>query len=342
MYKVANLSAEERAELFTDAADKMSVHAGIVEKDFWVCLVLHMLFTSSLKDSIVFKGGTSLSKAFDVISRFSEDIDLILDWKLLGYDSSEEGKDPWYERSNSKQDALNKEVNKRASEYISNELIPLLNQLFKDSRIEGLYAELDPDDTLFYQTVRVFYPKSFTIDYMRPEIKLEIGPLASWIPQGEFEIRSYVEENVSLSELFDETIKVNVIKAERTFWEKCTILHQEANRSIGKAFPLRYSRHYYDVYKMANSEIKNIAFQKIGMLDDVVEFKQKFYPCAWARYDEATRENIKLKIPPHNYSKLKDDYAKMKEEMFFGDIPEFEDVMSYLSELEEEIHSLAR
>ena len=104
MRKIACLPDDDRRELFRNTADKMGLNDAIVEKDFWVCFILDYLFhCCPWKDSITFKGGTSLSKAFNLISRFSEDIDLILDWRVLGYGKQE----PWEKRSNTKQDAFN-------------------------------------------------------------------------------------------------------------------------------------------------------------------------------------------------------------------------------------------
>ena len=106
MRNVARLPESDRRELFRNTADKMGLNDAIVEKDFWVCFTLDYLFhRCPWKDAITFKGGTSLSKAFNLISRFSEDIDLILDWRVLGYG----GDEPWGKRSNTKQDAFNKE-----------------------------------------------------------------------------------------------------------------------------------------------------------------------------------------------------------------------------------------
>ena len=105
MRNIARLSDNDRRELFRNTADKMGLNDAIVEKDFWVCFTLDYLFhRSPWKESITFKGGTSLSKAFHLISRFSEDIDLILDWRVLGYGKDE----PWEKRSNTKQDAFKK------------------------------------------------------------------------------------------------------------------------------------------------------------------------------------------------------------------------------------------
>ncbi len=125
MRDMARRSENERRDVFRAAAQAMRVHEAIIEKDFWVCWTLDYLFQESpWKDTMAFKGGTSLSKVFGAIERFSEDIDLILDWQLLGYSTT----DPWQARSATKQDAFGKEANRRAAEFLADELAPVLGK----------------------------------------------------------------------------------------------------------------------------------------------------------------------------------------------------------------------
>ncbi len=132
---------------------------------------------------------------------------------------------------------------------------------------------------------------------------------------------------------------MNAILAKRTFWEKTTILHQEANRVEGKLIPSRYSKHYYDLAMMAKSEVKKEALDDIGLLEDVAEFKKKFYACAWAKYDNAKVGTLKLLPPEFRYKELKDDYRAMRN-MIFGKYIDFEEIIETLRELEIEINSL--
>ncbi len=123
MRDVAKFTNDERNELFRNTASKIGLNIAIVEKDFWVCYTLDYLFhRCPWKNSLVFKGGTSLSKAYNLISRFSEDIDLILDWCLLGYNKDE----PWKKRSNTKQSNFNREANVRAEAFLSNHFCPII------------------------------------------------------------------------------------------------------------------------------------------------------------------------------------------------------------------------
>ena len=135
MYRIAKVSNEERQILFRNTSQKIGIHEAIVEKDFWVCFMLDYLFhRCKWKEAFTFKGGTSLSKCYFLINRFSEDIDLILDWRVLGYTLNE----PWETRSNTQQDRFNKEANEKAEVFLQNELLPVLH-IPKSSQMMEFY-----------------------------------------------------------------------------------------------------------------------------------------------------------------------------------------------------------
>ncbi|RFU95871.1 nucleotidyl transferase AbiEii/AbiGii toxin family protein [Sphaerochaeta halotolerans] len=325
MDNVALFSQEERGQIFAEAAAQMGTTAAIVEKDFWVCWVLQKIYdTESLKNILLFKGGTSLSKVYNVIQRFSEDIDLILDWNLV---SSE---NPNKDRSNNKQDKFNKQINKNAQEFIAFMLLP---------KLEGLYfpvcqLEIDINDP---HCVNVKYPNAFDNAYIRPEVRLEIGPLSSWQPSQEFTITPYVAQY--LPQIFNlKKIRVRAIKGKRTFWEKATILHQEAHRPEDKLQPARYSRHYYDLAMLAHTEIKTSALSDLHLLKEVIDFKKKFYPVRWAHYETAIPGSFKL-IPPERIKQLLiRDYREMQD-MIFGKKISLSEIFETLRELEEQINN---
>ena len=332
MDKLARLPAEDRRDIFSEAAARLGISPTIIEKDFWVCVALKLLFQKSrFAKSLVFKGGTSLSKVHGLIERFSEDIDLVLDWKVIGFGAGL--RDPMQDfTSKSKQDQFNKEINRLAADYIAGTLCPELDELLRKERV-GLSATLDPDDP---HTVNIRYPAAFAETYIRPELRLEIGPLASWVPSATHVIRPYIFDVVP--EVFENpACEVVAIAAERTFWEKATILHQEAHRKA--RIPQRYSRHYYDLYKLALSPVRASALADRKLLRDVVAFKQRFYPVAWARYDLAVPGSLKL-LPatPSHVKHLAQDYEEMQV-MLFGTPPEFEDILDGLRSLAADINS---
>ena len=226
MDKVALLTAAERSELFRESAARRGMSPAVIEKDFWVCWVLKQLFAEpSFNERIVFKGGSSLSKVFGLIDRFSEDIDLVLDWRLLGYGAGME--DPRQELDSlTKRDRFSKAVNRKAAEYIAGTLIHDLTRLM--ARCPQVSAAVDVIDP---HSVNISYPASFSVDYIRPKVVLEIGPLASWVPSASHSIRPCAAEE--FPQLFAEPeCQVIATSAERTFWEKATILHQQAHRTF--------------------------------------------------------------------------------------------------------------
>ena len=216
MDKIAEMEHTERAELFRVAADKGKMRPEVVEKDFWVCWILSRLFSdSSVAAKILFKGGTSLSKVFGLIERFSEDVDLILDWNEI---TSE---DPRAERSRSKQERFKDQLLRAAATYLRETFLPDVQRLIGNTCTATI--EDNPE------IVQVRYPAAFRSDYLRPYIQLEVGPMAAWLPNEERAICPY------LADVLPDTVEnpecaVSVITAERTFWEKVTILHAEAHR----------------------------------------------------------------------------------------------------------------
>ena len=160
--------------------------------------------------------------------------------------------------------------------------------------------------------------------------------MASWIPLNRASVKSFVAEEypntVSLSE-----VELLATTPERTFWEKATILHQEAFRPEDSIIPSRYSRHYYDIFCMCKNGVKESALQNPKLLEDVALFKMKFYPRGWARYDLAKFGTLKLIPAPHSVERLRKDYEDMKS-MIYGEYPSFDNILKVIEELEKEIN----
>ncbi len=260
---------------------------------------------------------------FGLIERYSEDIDLILNWNEVVEEN------PELERSKTKQDKFNKKSNQLSRSYLQEYFLPSVQELIGEIATASINPRT-PD------VIDITYPGSFEESYLRPEIRLEVGPLAAWLPNAEYLITPYAAEE--FKHLFKSPqTTVKAIRAERTFWEKATILHQEAHRPQGKPQPLRYSRHYYDLMRMSESTMKNDFVTSTTLLYPVVSFKQKFYPCGWARYDLAKIGTLKLVPPEHIITALRKDYAEMRI-MIFGEVPEFDEILETLEELESEIN----
>ena len=330
MLKIARLNTNDRKDLFTATAQKMNISDAIVEKDFWVCFTLNYLFhICKWKDCFAFKGGTSLSKIYKLIERFSEDIDLILDWRILGYGINE----PWEERSNTKQQKFLEDARNRLFAFLKNEFMPVFKSDMQDLVGEDFDVYIKDDDA---GTVHFVYPRAFSNDAILNEIRLEIGAMAAWTPTHSVKISPYAAEQYPQTFEMPET-QILTTTAERSFWEKATILHQEAFRPAGSSVPMRYSRHYYDLYCMAKNPVKDSAIKMPELLTDVAVFKAKFYPRNWARYDLARIGSIKLTPPEHSIDSLRADYDAMQS-MIYGNCPSFDEILKGIATLEKEIN----
>lgn len=319
-------SKDDLRVLITNTARKKNISEAVVEKDYWVTYFLDYLFNENKwKEYFTFKGGTSLSKCFGIIQRFSEDIDLILDWRVLGYDKLE----PWLIRSNTKQDKFNKEINEKTERFLKEDF---LTELIKDFSQEDFEFEIDSLDP---QTILFSYPKIFDSNYLSQTIRLEIGSLAAWTPATNISIIPIIGD--AYANIFKEKTNIRTVSVERTFWEKATILHHEANRPESSKMPHRYARHYYDMYKIANSKYKDKAIKDKELLRKVTEFKMKFYPRKWAKYEDAMDSKLRLVPDKFRFLELENDYKAMSE-MIYGAYPSFEEIINVLKELEKEIN----
>ena len=336
MDKFIELSDEDKRAYFEVSAAELNVMPQLIEKDFWVCWILKTLF--SLPESgghLTFKGGTSLSKCYDVIRRFSEDVDVSIERTSL---SSEASIEPDKDKSNKENQRRLERLQIACKEKISGTLIPELAQSIKtvlrDKKAWGL--ELDPKDALG-QTVLFTFPHSLTSSvesYVRSSVKIEFGSRADHWPVENMRVTPYVY-NVS-GDLSIESAPVRVLAAERSFWEKATILHMIHNYPEGRNVPPRMSRHYYDLFAMADTPIYRKSLEKITLLKDVSEHKALFFKANWAHYEEARPGGLRLSPREDQISQLKTDYRQMQE-MFFEDPPSFDSILKKLKTVEKEI-----
>ncbi len=323
------LTEKELKQIINETAANIKISNAIIEKDLWVCIILDYLFNDfKYKDSFVFKGGTSLSKAYNIIERFSEDIDLVLDWTILGYQKDE----PYEHRSNTKQEKFNLELNDKTAIFLHDEVLPILEKDFKILlKNKKFKFYIEPNEPL---VIGFCYPKYYRDTTLVTDIRLEIGALAQPIPYITKDIKLYI--SYAYPKIFNEKIRIRVLDSLRTFYEKLTIIHREANR-INKNYPKRYSRHFYDVYKMLQTDLRERSLIELDLLKSVIEFKKKFYKSNWAKYDEIYCGNLKLVPLIDAINIFQKDYDDMKL-MLFGDIVSFNTIINELKEYEKEIN----
>jgi hypothetical protein len=344
---VAKSPAERRAALFTETANRRGMDPVNVEKDFWVTWTLKQLFAlPEIGPHLIFKGGTTLSKVYGVIERFSEDIDVSINRDYLGFGGDAEpekagGKNKVKERVKQ----LKQECRRKVHEELAPSLAASISNVLGESGETSwriIRDKEDPDD----QTLLFIYPpglppsKTGAPEYVKRFIRIEMGARADSWPASEHVIRSYAAEE--FPDLFREPeCSINVLEAERTFLEKATLLHSEYYRPADRPTPERHSRHHYDLYRMGIHGLGDRALADPSLMARVVEHKKVFFPRSWAKYDEVLEGGIHLVPADERIDDLRKDYDDM-DVMFFGDRPPFEDILKSLATLEEKINRIFR
>ncbi len=330
MIRFLNYGMDEIDEIVRLVAAKKMLPEAIIEKDMWVSYLLDYLFNRcKYKVYLEFKGGTSLSKGYGIIDRFSEDVDIVVNTAAF---SDMNISDVLELPSKTQKQKKAEELNALAVSFYKEKLIPemekdISREINKNVRIFVSEKEL---------AIYVEYPSAYKDVYINNTVKLEVGPLAAWTPNEEKKISSFVQEEYP--ELCSTpSFSVLITLPKRTFWEKAVILHQEANRKDNK-LPRRYSRHYYDLYKMYSTDIKKEALEDMGLLNEVREFTMAFYYRSWSEFEKAVPGTFCLYPNDKYISELESDYEKMKKMIFGRNVPEFKDVLEVIRKLEIEIN----
>ena len=337
MDKFVLLTHKDKRAYFEVAAADLNVMPQLIEKDFWVCWILKILFSlPEIGAHLTFKGGTSLSKCYNVIKRFSEDVDIAIERPFLSRNLAIE---PDKEKSNKENRKILKELQLVCKTKINEEILPCIKQAIMVVLPDNgeWKIELDPEDSSG-QTVLFIFPRAITSGiegYVKSSVKIEFGARSDHWPVETAAIFPYIA-NVS-NERAIEGVSVRVLAAERTFWEKATILHMIYHCPPEKTVQPRMSRHYYDIYAMADSPVYKRALENIPLLKHVAEHKTLFFKTNWACYDEAKPGTLRLVPRDDQMDLLKNDYRQMQE-MFFEESPPFEHIIEKLKVIEGQIN----
>ena len=311
-----------------------------VEKDFWVCWTLRELF--ALPESgphLTFKGGTSLSKGWKLIERFSEDIDIVIDRDFLGF-----GGDQSPERAPS-----NKQLEKRLEDlktacqrYIRESLAPRLAARLGNTLPRSAEWHLDNDaDDSDAQTLLFQYPVAVQRDsYIRPVVKIELGASSDTDPSANPEIQPYLAEALP-GELGESIFSVRTVAPERTFWEKVSLLHEEGYRTGKEGPKARLARHYYDLWCLIRAGIADRAVADTGLFHRVVAHRTVFFRRNRVAQASLRQGSLRLLPADDRRTAWKQDYDAMREAMFFGESPDFDEILRIVGEFERRFNKMA-
>lgn len=326
------LEAREQSQIYRALAPQLSRSPVVLEKDVWVCWVLQTLFTMPGRLPMAFKGGTSLSKVFGAIARFSEDVDITLDYR--GLDGSF---DPFAK-------GVSRNRLKKFSEDLKSFVCAHAHSIVVPHFQEMLAAEFDADAFRLKvsddgEQLRVHYPTVLEApgDYVGNSVLIEFGGRNITEPNEEHEVQPDIAEHVA--DLDFPRSQVSVLSPARTFWEKATLMHVECQRGEFRASAERLSRHWYDLAMLADLAHGQAAMANRALLADVVKHKKVFYNAGYANYAACLAGRLRLIPDDVVLAALRDDFQRMiGAGMFIGKPPAFDAIVERLRALEAAIN----
>lgn len=316
-------------------------HPGInqvaIEKDWWVTVTLKALFQTDCHEALIFKGGTSLSKGFNIIERFSEDIDLAISHSFFGIEKT----------SKSQREKLRKTSRAYIYETLSLQLDTQLKEMgitgynienvtqIQDKNGDWKAIDSDKDPTV----ILLHYPSIVeeTISYIPPRVKIEISCLSMDEPTKEREIRSLIGERFK-DEDTDAEYRIRTVIPTRTFLEKLFLLAEEFQKE--KPRSVRMTRHLYDLEKLMDTEYGKEALADRSLYDAIVEHRKTYYALKYVNYDLHAPITINFMLPKQVTEAWKDDYADMRNYFIYGQSLEFDALMQRIEELQKRVRNL--
>ena len=329
----------DRTDLFLTTARRLGAPLINIEKDFWVCWTLNTLYHRLPKGGprLLFKGGTSLSKAYGLISRFSEDIDITVFRHDLGHSGSAT---EIAALSNKKRKAALDAIAADCSRYITTELLAAVSEVLAADTGGMGRVEIDKGDP-GSQTLLVWYPRVDAAEtgYVQAAVKIESGAKSGIDPNRPVTITPYIHTDVEALDL--SVPDVTTIHAERTFWEKIVIVHGLRSwferRGELRQDGQRISRHYYDLHSLLNSDVGALAVADLTLGADCIEHARTFFSRPDYDLAAAAPGTFSLRPAGDMIDRLAWDYDKTQT-MIFGNAPDFKDILSSIGEIEDRLN----
>lgn len=335
MNSFIQLSSDERNLYCRQAAERMEIPlpAAVIEKDFWVCWTLNLLNEiPELKGNITFKGGTSLSKAWGLIERFSEDIDISINRKVFGQEPPHGAENA---TSNTQRKTRLEELEDKNATFIKEVLLPILH--------EKIAGHLNPADFTLRLiekgnevNIEFEYPGTLKNELggLLPVVLIELVPRADEIPNEERKITPIIYE-VFEDLLGEGSFNISTLTPERTFLEKLLFIH-ETLEGFNKGSE-RKSRHYYDLLKLYKAGVFERIKNNRELLQMVVEHRQTFFRYNTLDYTGILSNGVRVLPKKESWTDWRGDYTRTAV-MIYNNIPSFEELMSFAEQLENEFN----
>ncbi len=331
MDKWFQVSDERKVQVYSTISDDIKLPAYAIEKDWWVVQTLAIIFEMEIGKYLVFKGGTSLSKAWDLIERFSEDIDMAVDRSFLGFNG---------ELTRKKEiTKLRKESNK----YITEKFFPELEARFIEKGLEGVKLALvdAKDSDQDPRIIEIYYPNVIpSPGYIQPRVQVEIGCRSLKEP---FTVRSFnsiIDQTYPDTPFAQKPINIPTVNPERTLLEKVFLLHEEFSRPLEKIRVERLSRHLYDVYQLSQTEFAEKAITDKELYETIVNHRYRFAKLGGVDYNLHQPQTINIIPIPEVIALWEKDYKVMQEQMIHGASPSFKELIEHLTNFYQKINGI--
>lgn len=332
-----NLGIEEKRSVLELASTESCSNTFYFEKDVWIVWTLQQLFNAPFGSNLVFKGGTSLSKAYGIIDRFSEDIDITYDVRSIAHDLTATGS--VIPPTNSQAKRWTKEIRSRLADWITVEVKAFLEHALKRDSLE---AEINVEGDVLRLEYNPLTDRSS--EYVQPVVLLEFGARSTGEPVNKFTICCDAAKSVPRNLIFPEA-KVRVMTAERTFWEKSTAVHTicAGGRIRGRG---NFARHWYDLMRLDKAGIAEKAFADKKLASNVAEhqsafFREKDRDGNWIDFHEILKGSLRLVPTGTARDLVRKDYNEMVSNgMLYSDIPTFDELMIKLADIERRANSV--
>jgi predicted nucleotidyltransferase component of viral defense system len=327
------LSNQRRVEILNQATEFTGLPATAIEKDWWVTLCLSASFNLPYSGHIVFKGGTSLSKGWDLIERFSEDIDLAVDRKFFGF-----------EGDISKTQI--KKLRKQSCEFISTEFLEGLTKTLTDwGAIKQckLFAQSVNDSDKDPQVIEIHYDSVLsTSEYLPQRVLIEVSARSLMEPAEKRSINSILSLNFPTIDIATDPIVIPTVLPQRTFLEKIFLLHEAFSQGTQNIRVDRHSRHLYDLVKLMDTEHAIEALKDKRLYKNIVVHREKFNPIRGIDYRDHFPDKIRI-IPPDTVIKdYENDYTEMTKFMIYGESLPFDGLIKRISDLQSRINTMGQ
>jgi len=332
MNKWQNVDRQRRINIIENISKETSLSPASIEKDWWVTMILQALFRCDCAGVMVFKGGTSLSKAWNLIERFSEDIDLAIDRSFFGFEG----------RLN--RTAITK-LRKASCLYISTSLKEQLIHHLEDMGITGFSLNIPEtkDTTTDPQIIELKYDTLFAEKgdlYIKEKVLIEIGSRSLIEPSQIIKIRSIIANAYPQSSFTDPFILIPTVIPQRTFLEKAFLLHEEFQKPEESIRIDRMSRHLYDLERLMDTDFARKALEDISLYEAIIDHRSKLTAISGIDYSTHSPDRINFVPPALVMDSWRKDYENMQSGMIYGKSLPFDKLIERIKELNERFRQI--